>query len=132
MTADVQGVLHRLPRSGWLFMLGFLAITGSPPFGPFVSEFSLLSAAFARERYVEGGLFVLFLLLIFIGFGATVTSMVFGTPSSCAESTAYRDTFTTSWPIAAFLFLVLLMGVHMPPRVATILHEAASFLESTP
>ena len=31
LTADVHGVLRRLPLSGWLFLLGFLAITGSPP-----------------------------------------------------------------------------------------------------
>ena len=78
MTAEVQGVLHRLPLSAWLFILGFLAITGSPPFGPFISEFSLLTATFREGNYLAGGLFTLFLLVIFIGFGATVTSMVLG------------------------------------------------------
>src|ERR1017187_2028955 len=34
--ADVKGVLHRLPWSGALFMAGFIAITGSPPFGLFL------------------------------------------------------------------------------------------------
>ena len=128
MTADVRGVLHRLPLSGWLFTLGFLAITGAPPFGPFISEFYLLSATFEQGRFVAGGLFAFFLLVIFIGFGATVTSMVFGTPSRAAEKTAYRDTFATCWPIVAFLLLVLSLGVYMPPRLGTILHEGADSL----
>ncbi len=130
MTAEVRGVLHRLPLSGWLFIFGFLAITGSPPFGPFVSEFSLLSAAFREGHFVAGGMFTLFLLVIFIGFGATVTSMVLGAPSPAAENSSFRDTFTTSWPIIVLLSLVLLLGVYLPPRVVTILHEADTFLTS--
>ncbi len=35
-----------------LFLLGFFAITGSPPFGPFVSEFTILDAAIGSGRYV--------------------------------------------------------------------------------
>ena len=33
-----------LPVSGVLWLAGFLAITGSPPFGPFLSEFTILKA----------------------------------------------------------------------------------------
>ncbi len=132
MTADVQGVIHRLPVSGWLFMFGFLAITGSPPFGPFVSEYYLLSATFHDGHFIAGGLFALFLLVIFIGFGATVTSMVFGTPSRAAQNTSFCDAFATCWPIVVFLLLVLLLGVYLPPRMVTLLREADSFLQSTP
>ena len=130
-TADVQGVLRRLPLSGAMFLLGFLAITGSPPFGPFVSEFSLLAAAFREERFVEGGLFAFLMLVVFIGFGATVTSMVFGKPSAAAESTTIRDNLATSWPIVAFALLVLLLGVYLPPPLAALLKEAAAFLENS-
>ena len=44
-----SGAMQRLPWSGTLFLVGFLAITGSPPFGPFVSEFSILNGAFDAE-----------------------------------------------------------------------------------
>ena len=99
ITTDVQGVLRRLPLSGWLFLLGFLAITGSPPFAPFVSEFSLLSAAFRQGQWVAGGLFTFLLLVIFFAFGAIVTSMVFGRPSPDASTTHYQDSFATTWPM---------------------------------
>src|SRR5947209_18107762 len=45
VTDEVRGPIQRVPLSGALFLAGFLAITGSPPFAPFVSEFSILNAA---------------------------------------------------------------------------------------
>lgn len=130
LTSDVQGVLHRLPFSGVLYLLGFLAITGSPPFGPFVSEFALLSAAFQQGHLAEGGLFAFLLVVIFFGFGATVTSMVFGAPSAASERTAFRDTAWTCLPIVGFAVLVLILGVYRPPPLESMLREAAAFLEN--
>lgn len=129
LTADVRGVLRRIPVSGALFLLGFLAITGLPPFAPFVSEFSLLSAAFRQGHLWAGALFVFFLMVIYFGFGATVVAMVFGNPSPAAENTQLHDTASTVWPILAFAALVLLLGVHIPPPLAQMLNEATSFLE---
>jgi len=40
-----HGLAHRLPVSAALLVAGFLAISGSPPFGPFLSEFTLLAGA---------------------------------------------------------------------------------------
>jgi hydrogenase-4 component F len=131
LTADVRGVLRRLPLSGAMFLLGFLAITGSPPFAPFVSEFSLLAAAFRQQRFIEGALFAFLLLVVFIGFGATVTSMVFGEPSPAADSTEIHDSLATGWPIVGFALLILLLGVYLPPPLATLLQEAAAFLENS-
>lgn len=129
LTDDVRGAVRRVPLSGWMFLLGFLAITGSPPFAPFVSEFSLLSAAFRQGHWWAGGLFVFLLLVVFFGFGATVTAMVFGEPSPVAEATPVRDSVATGWPIVAFAALVLLLGVYLPAPLAQMLRDAASFLE---
>ncbi len=128
-TSEVRGVWHRLPLSGSLFLLGFLAITGTPPFAPFVSEFLLLIAAFRQGHPWAGGLFAFFLLVIFFGYGATVTSMVFGKPSPAAANTKFHDTVGTCWPILAFAALILILGVYLPPPLARMLNEAAAFLE---
>ncbi len=130
LTAEVRGVVHRMPWSGSLFLMGFLAITGTPPFAPFVSEYSMLSAMFRQGHHWAGGLFVLFLLVTYFGFGTTVTSMVFGCPSAAAEKSPFRETFGTTWPIVAFAVLVLLLGVWLPPPLAEMLNEATSFLEA--
>ena len=52
---EVRGAMRRVPLSGTLFLFGFFAITGSPPFGPFVSEFLILVGAFAADRFLIGG-----------------------------------------------------------------------------
>ncbi len=131
-TGEVQGVLRRLPLSGWMFLLGFLAITGAPPFAPFVSEFYLVSAAFQQGQWVAGSLFVFLLLIIFFGFGSTVVSMVFGKPSAAADNTDFHDTVGTSWPIVAFGLLVLLLGVYMPPPLLAMLNDAVAYLQANP
>ncbi len=47
-TEVIRGALRRIPWSGALFLVAFLAITGSPPFGPFISEFTIVSNAFLQ------------------------------------------------------------------------------------
>ncbi len=131
-TQEVRGVIHRLPWSGWLFLLGFFAITGSPPFGPFVSEFSLLAAAFRQGHPWVGAAFASLMLIIFFGFGATVIAMTFGKPSPAAGNTQFQDSFATCWPILGFALLVLLLGLYLPPELSTLLREAVSFLEMSP
>ncbi|HAH06837.1 MAG TPA: NADH dehydrogenase FAD-containing subunit, partial [Elusimicrobia bacterium] len=46
-TTEMRGLLRALPVSGMLWLAGFLAITGSPPFGPFLSELWILQGALA-------------------------------------------------------------------------------------
>src|SRR5258706_6482887 len=94
-TDAVQGAMRRLPLSGTLFLLGFLAITGSPPFGPFISEFSILNGAFDARRFVVGALFLSLLLIIFIGMGRTVLTVVQGRPTTAARQTSYQDGLLT-------------------------------------
>lgn len=132
MTVEVQGVLQRLPLSGWMFLLGFLAITGAPPFAPFVSEFYLVSAAFQEGQWFAGGLFAFLLLIVFFGFGATVVRMMFGKPSAAADNTEIHDTPATSLPIIGFGLLVLLLGVYMPPPLSAMLTDAVEYLKASP
>ncbi|WP_428936892.1 proton-conducting transporter membrane subunit [Fontivita pretiosa] len=129
---EVQGAMRRLPLSGTLFLLGFLAITGSPPFGPFVSEFSILNGAFAAGRFWVGALFLFLLLIIFMGMGRTVLTVVQGRPSAAARRSTYRDGLLTGTPILASFAAVLLLGVYIPPPLDALLREAVRFLEVRP
>ncbi|MBI5548008.1 MAG: hydrogenase [Deltaproteobacteria bacterium] len=128
----VGGAIRRMPISGTLFLAGFFAITGSPPFGPFFSEFTILRAAFASGQYWTGGMFLLALFVIFMGMGATVLAVVQGEPSPRASATDAKDSFLTVAPIIVFMSLVLLLGLYLPPPLDTALREAAAFLERTP
>ena len=83
---QVRGAIRLLPLSGSLFLAGFLAITGSPPFGPFISEFAILNGAFDARRFVVAGVFLFLLLLVFIGMGATVLQVVQGRPPAAGPA----------------------------------------------
>jgi hydrogenase-4 component F len=128
-TANVRGAMRRLPLSGALFLAGFLAITGSPPFGPFVSEFTILNAAIGAQKFWIGGLFLLVLGVVFVGMGATVLEVVQGEAPAGKEITGFRDSLGTGGPILLFMALVLLLGVYVPPPLESLLRDAAAFLE---
>jgi hydrogenase-4 component F len=129
LTDEVQGALKRVPLSGALFLAGFFAITGSPPFGPFVSEFTIVNAAFGSGQFVAAGLFLLLLAVVFVGMGATVLAVVQGTPSQMSASNSFRDNISTGAPIVLFLALVVLLGVYIPAPLESLLREAAALLE---
>jgi hydrogenase-4 component F len=132
LTNDVQGALQRVPLSGALFLAGFLAIAGSPPFGPFVSEFTIVNAAADSGQFLAGGLFLLLLGIVFVGMGATVLAVVQGAPAQHIEANGYRDSLSTGGPILLFMALVLLLGLHVPQPLEDLLRDAARFLEVKP
>lgn len=129
VTDDVRGAIRRVPLSGALFLAGFLAITGSPPFGPFVSEFAIVNAAVGGGHFLVAGLFLLLVGIAFIGMGATVLAVVQGRPSEHAISNGYQDSMATGVPVLLFMALVLLLGLYVPPPLESLLRDAAAFVE---
>ena len=125
---DVTGALRRLPISAGLFIAGFLAISGSPPFGPFVSELRILIAAIDSHRYAVSGIYLVLLAIIFLGMGSTVLAVVQGVPPDDAEGRSYRESPLKTVPILATLAAVLLLGVWIPAPVTNLLHAAARLM----
>ena len=124
---DVRAAARRLPLSGPLFLAGFLAITGTPPFSPFFSEFMIVNGAFAGGRYVVGGLFLAFLAVIFVGMGATVLKIVQGEPSAPLRADT-QDTWLTAGPPLALLLVVLLLGLFLPRELSRLFDSAAALV----
>lgn len=131
-TDTVCGAICRLPLSGTLFLAGFLAITGSPPFGPFVSKFAILNGAFETGRFWTAGLFLFLLLVVFIGMGRTVLKVVQGHAPAEAYNTPYRDGLLTAAPAVILMGLVLLLGISIPAPLSGLLNDAVRFLEGRP
>jgi hydrogenase-4 component F len=130
VTDDVSGAIERVPLSGGLFLAGFLAVTGSPPFGPFVSEFTIVSAA-GSGQFVVTGLFLLLLGAVFIGMGATVLAVVQGKPAAGQGVNRFHDSVSTGGPILLFMAVVLLLGLYIPAPLETLLRDAAASLEGS-
>jgi hydrogenase-4 component F len=131
-TDHVGGALRKLPYSSAMFLAGFLAITGSPPFGPFISEYTILGGVLGSGRYVIGALFLTFLMLVFLGMGATVLRVVYGRPSAAARAIHYRDGRLTLLPPLLMLLMVLVLGVYIPAPLRHLLDDAAHFLQVRP
>jgi hydrogenase-4 component F len=122
---DVRGAARRLPVSGPLFLAGFLAVTGTPPFSPFFSEFTILNGALGGGRWAVGALFLLFLGIVFVGMGATVLKVVQGSPEGAEERPGAGDSWLTAGPPLALMAAVLLLGLFLPRALRELFDSAA-------
>jgi hydrogenase-4 component F len=129
-TDQVTGALRRVPISAALLLAGFFAITGSPPFGPFVSEFTILNAAVSSGQFAVAILFLFMLIIVFIGMGATVLAVVQGDPGPLPDKPFARENALTVAPGICLLALVLLLGVYIPAPLDSLLRAAAASLDS--
>jgi hydrogenase-4 component F len=100
----VRGVIHTLPWTGGLLLLATFAVTGTPPFSIFQSEFTALSGALAADRGWAAGLFVLGVVTIFIGFLLHMSKMSLG----AAQDSAPRAP-ECPWKLGAMLLVAVVM-----------------------
>jgi hydrogenase-4 component F len=128
---DVRGALRRLPFSGALFLAGFFAVTGSPPFAPFLSEFTIVRAAMTSGQAVVGALSLVMLVIVFVGMGGAVLAVTQGEPPP-SEPEGFHDSLGTVAPIALLMALVVLLGVYVPAPLNTLLRNAAAFVDVKP
>jgi hydrogenase-4 component F len=127
--ADVRHALQRLPITGFLWLAGFLAITGSPPFGLFLSELMILKGMLEAGRWAIAALYLGTLGIIFIAMARLVLPMVFGGsdhPVNTSSDISPRgDALWYTIPATALLFAVLLLGLYIPRPVWNLVSEAA-------
>jgi hydrogenase-4 component F len=129
-TDHVRGAFQRVPITSALFLAGFFAIMGSPPFGPFVSEFTIVKYTIESGQFITASLFLLMLGIIFIGMGVTVLEVVQGNAPDDKPTQTFHDSVGTNLPIILFMALVLLLGLYIPPSLESLLREAAALLEA--
>jgi hydrogenase-4 component F len=127
---QVSGALRKVPASAALFLAGFFAVTGAPPFGPFQSELIILRGAIAGERYGVAAAFLVLLFVAFMGMGRTVLAVVQGRPRTDLDETGFRESAASVGPALLLLAAVVLLGVWLPPPIGEALAEAARFVET--
>ena len=126
---QVRGAMQRVPWSGALFLAGFIAITGSPPFSPFISEFTIISSIFGQGKMLIGALFLLFLAIIFLGMASTVLPVVMGKTSPSVAKSRYRDRLLTVAPPLFLMAIILMLGVWLPAPLRELLQQSSQLLE---
>jgi hydrogenase-4 component F len=127
-TEVVRGAARILPISGPVFLAAFLAITGSPPFAPFFSEFAILAGAVKAGAWIPAAALLLALSVIFIGMGATVLGVVQGSPPEDLPPNRFGDSLLSAGPPLALLAAVLALGLWVPPPLQALFEAAAASL----
>jgi hydrogenase-4 component F len=128
LTADVQGVLRVLPLSGGLLLAGFLAITGTPPFGAFLSELAILKAMVDGGRLPIAAGYLALLAAVFAGMAWSILGMAHGPRPAGLGPAPIRDSVLAVTPPAVLVVLTFLMGVWVPPFLREVIEEAARSL----
>ena len=124
--AGIKGVSGFFPVEGALWLAGAVAITGAPPFGLFLSEFTIMRAglkpSFAWAVYAMA----ILLIVIFIGFMNHFRRMYYGPPAELAPTRG-----VSAWcavPMWLALVPLLVLGLWWPGGVWTYLTSAAQSL----
>src|SRR5262249_44469527 len=126
--ANVRGVLRRIPLSGLLWFAGFLAITGSPPFGVFFSEFSILRSALDAHRGSIAAALLALLAIIFLGMSWLVLPMFQGRDDNSSSEQQRSLSWWMLAPPTVLIILVLGLGLTVPEKLDLLLKEIAQAL----
>ncbi|MEO8332062.1 MAG: hydrogenase 4 subunit F [Gallionella sp.] len=118
----IRGLIKTSPTVGWGLALGTLAILGMPPFGVFTSEFLILTTAMHTYPWTMPFLLIA-LGVAFASIFGQMQRMVFG------ETTGERLPHPPALiPVFVHLALVLMLGLYIPPYLASWYRQAAALI----
>lgn len=124
-SGEVTGLLKSSPYSGAMWLAGFLAITGFPPFGTFLSEFTILTSAILGRQFFLAAVYVVLLTVVFIGMAGPFINMSMGESSVCRVDRAGVERIFAILPPAIMGIIVLAFGFYLPPGLRAVLADAA-------
>lgn len=123
--ADARGVMKLMPVTGPLTVIGALAITGTPPFNIFLSEFMILSGGI-KTNLAASSIMLLLLILIFSGFIYNINKVLFSAPDKNAKP-GEEDTLGLA-TISTMAFFVIVLGFYLPEPLKTLLSSATNII----
>jgi len=112
----IQGVGRRFPAQGALWLAGAIAITGAPPFGLFLSEFTIMRAGLRPTFSWAVYAMALLLIVIFIGFMNHFRTMYYRPTSADAPSRGRLSAWCTV-PMWLSLAPLLIFGLWWPAGI---------------
>jgi len=115
---DVKGVLTASPFTGAVLLLAALAVAGSPPFGLFLSEFTIIRAGLQRSSIVLVAALAVLLAIVFIALVGAAADMALGAaPDRPTFGPAYTERsgrVLAGAPLIAGMLLLLALGLWIP------------------
>jgi hydrogenase-4 component F len=131
---SVAGMAWRTPNSARILVVGILAITACPPFGPFFSEMKIVVATFSGNKPFVAAAFLLCLLFAFFGLTRLVFAIVDGRPRAAvgAATPRHPEAPGVILPALVFLALSLWLGLATPAVLRNAWTDATNLLYNTP
>lgn len=125
---DVRGMHWTMPMASALWLAGFLAVAGSPPFGIFVSELIILKGIFASSHWFIAVFYLTALAIIFVAMSQAVLRMVQGNrPVDMGEGFhKRREALWGVVPPFCLSLIILCLGLYIPQWFWDFLAQAAS------
>jgi hydrogenase-4 component F len=120
------GTLGRAPVSSALFLLAAMIISGSPPFGLFFSEMTILQAGFFSPHVPATLLFLAALVVLFCGFSYQVGRLVTGPQPSRNERSQEPEVFELGMGTALLAAVIAVVSAFYLPAPLTALIRAAT------
>jgi hydrogenase-4 component F len=132
---EVRGLLGAMPLTGVVLLLGSLAVLGSPPFGLFLSELTIVRAGFASASPALPLLLLALLAVAFVAFARTTTGMVTGQAATSGEDAPVSGPYpgrtarlTAAAPLVAGLGVLLVLGLWIPGGLDTIIRHSIAVI----
>ena len=122
LVGEVRGLVSAAPLTGAVLLLAALAVGGSPPFGLFLSEFTIVRAGLRSSSVALVAALIVLLAVVFVALVSAVADMVFGAPREPARALepAYPDRTSSALaatPLVGGLLVLLVLGVWVPGRL---------------
>jgi hydrogenase-4 component F len=124
------GTLGRAPVASALFVLAAVIMTGSPPFGLFFSEMTILQAGFAGPHTLAVSVFLGCLVLLFCGFFYQVGRLVLGAQPAVKGQAADPEEFDAGSAVTlAAAVLAVGSAFYLPQGLLDLVHAAVRVVE---
>lgn len=132
--SKIKGLFSRLPLTGTAFLLGLFAISGTPPFSVFASEFSVLASIFKAGSLWLGGSLIGLLALVFAGISVTLLKIFSPQGKGLVQEDPGLESINKEIKgeinkpgVAVLIFLLVLitlMGFYMPEGLSALIVNA--------
>lgn len=127
---SVSGLINADGKTGWLWIVSFLAICAFPTSVLFISEFIMIKEMILQGRYLLCALFVILLTIILFGIGRVVIKMAFGKVSEdkvkVIEENRHKVSVCMYIPQIVMLIVVFVLGIYIPPFLNSIINLTLS------
>jgi len=123
---SLSGLLKTMPATATLLALAVTCIVGLPPFGIFVTEFSMVAGGIEAGHIPAGVLFVAALAVVFAGLLSHVCHLLLGTPKK--EPTGPQTPPSCVAAMALLIAMLTVFSVWLPAPLLELLRRAADII----